>query len=137
MTPPNETKRSVNILFFKFLDSVSIQYFGILPSMTAKVLVTRKKVEGQLLKVMDPEMSLSIVDLGLVYNIAVSKIGNVHILMTLTSMGCPLFGIIEEDIYVRLAELGLSRKQITIEMTFDPPWDLDRLTKRAKATLGI
>lgn len=86
---------------------------------------------------MDPEMSLSIIDLGLVYNITVSKKGDVHILMTLTSMGCPLFGIIEEDIYIRLAELGLQRKQVTVEITFDPPWDLDRLTKRAKATLGI
>ncbi len=105
--------------------------------MTAKVLVTRKKVEEKLSRVMDPEMSLSIIDLGLVYNITVSKKGDVHILMTLTSMGCPLFGIIEEDIYIRLAELGLQRKQVTVEITFDPPWDLDRLTKRAKATLGI
>ncbi len=86
---------------------------------------------------MDPEMSLSIIDLGLVYKVTVSKKGTVHILMTLTSMGCPLFGIIEEDIYIRLAELGIARKQATVEITFDPPWNLDRLTKRAKATLGI
>jgi len=105
--------------------------------MTAKVLVTKKKVEKKLLEVMDPEMNLSIVDIGLIYKITITKKGGVHILMTLTSIGCPLFGVIHEDMYVRLAELGLSRKQIKIEMTFDPPWDLTRLSKRAKATLGI
>jgi len=105
--------------------------------MTAKVLVTKKSIKEKLMEVMDPEMNLSIVDLGLVYKITIQKKGNVHILMTLTSMGCPLFGMIEEDIFVRLTELGLARKQITIEITFNPPWDLTHLSKRAKATLGI
>jgi len=105
--------------------------------MTIKVRVTQRKIEEKLQEVLDPEMNISIFDLGLVYKTAIQKTGNVHILMTLTSMGCPLFGLIEEDIYIKLGELGLKRKQIKIEITFDPPWNFDRMSKRARAQLGI
>ena len=105
--------------------------------MTTPVRVTKKTVQEKLDLVLDPEMSISIVDLGLVYKITVSKENKIHILMTLTTMGCPLFGVIEEDIYLKLSELTLDRKNITIEMTFEPPWDMTRMTKRGKALLGI
>lgn len=105
--------------------------------MTTKVLVAKKAIKEKLSHVMDPEMNLSIVDIGLIYKITVSKTGSVHILMTLTSIGCPLFGVIEEDMHIKLAELGLTRKKIKIEITFDPPWEISRLSPRAKATLGI
>jgi metal-sulfur cluster biosynthetic enzyme len=86
--------------------------------------------------VLDPEMNISLVDLGLIYKVSVRN-NKVNILMTLTTMGCPLFGVIEEDIYLKLSELSLDRKNIKIEMTFEPPWDMTRLTKRGKALLGI
>lgn len=109
----------------------------ILLSMAEEVSVTQKSIKEKLLTVMDPEMNLSIIDLGLVYKITIHKKGNVHILMTLTSMGCPLFGIIEEDVYLKLSHLGLARKQIAIEVTFEPPWTPDRMSRRAKIMLGI
>ena len=87
--------------------------------------------------VLDPEMNISLVDLGLIYKVSVDKEKKIHILMTLTTMGCPLFGVIEEDIYLKLSVLKIERKNVTIEMTFDPPWDMTRLTKRGKALLGI
>lgn len=105
--------------------------------MTTRVRVTKKTVQEKLELVLDPEMNISIVDLGLVYKISIKKGDAVHILMTLTTMGCPLFGVIEEDIYLRLSELDIERKNITIEMTFDPPWDMSRMSKRARATMGI
>jgi len=105
--------------------------------MTSKVRVTKKMIINQLGLVMDPEMNISIVDLGLVYKVTVKKPFLVHILMTLTTMGCPLFGLIEEDIYLKLKRIKIERKDIAIEMTFDPPWDMTRLTKRGKALLGI
>jgi len=105
--------------------------------MTAAVRVTEKKILKQLDLVMDPEMNISIVDLGLIYKVTINKDSNIHILMTLTTMGCPLFGVIEEDIYMKLSELGIERKNITIEMTFEPPWDMTRLSPRGKAMLGI
>lgn len=86
--------------------------------------------------VMDPEMHMSIVDMGLIYNVKVSKKG-VHILMTLTTIGCPLYSVIEEDIRNKLADLGFLHKNIKLELTFDPPWSLDRMSKKGKAMLGI
>jgi len=105
--------------------------------MTPPVLVTKKSVLEKLDLVLDPEMNISLVDLGLIYKVTVKKDKSVHILMTLTTMGCPLFGVIEEDMYLKLSELPLERKNITIEMTFEPAWDMSRLTKRGKALLGI
>ena len=105
--------------------------------MTPQVSVTKKSVLEKLDLVMDPEMNISLVDLGLIYKVTVSKDKKIHILMTLTTMGCPLFGVIEEDMYLKLSELPVERKDITIEMTFDPPWDIPRLTKRGRALLGI
>ncbi|PIV08724.1 DNA methyltransferase [Candidatus Roizmanbacteria bacterium CG17_big_fil_post_rev_8_21_14_2_50_39_7] len=99
--------------------------------------VTKKNVQEKLELVLDPEMNISIVDLGLVYKITVKKGNGVHILMTLTTMGCPLFGVIEEDIFLKLSELTIERKNIEIEMTFEPPWDMTRMSKRAKAMMGI
>ncbi|PIX68475.1 aromatic ring hydroxylase, partial [Candidatus Roizmanbacteria bacterium CG_4_10_14_3_um_filter_39_13] len=87
--------------------------------MTYPVRVTKKNVQEKLELVLDPEMNISIVDLGLVYKITVKKGNGVHILMTLTTMGCPLFGVIEEDIFLKLSELTIERKNIEIEMTFE------------------
>lgn len=105
--------------------------------MTPLVRVTKKSILEQLDLVLDPEMNISLVDLGLIYNVTIKKDRKIHILMTLTTMGCPLFGVIEEDMYLKLSELSLDRENITIEMTFEPPWDMTRMTKRGKALLGI
>lgn len=85
---------------------------------------------------MDPELNMSIVDLGLVYKTSV-KNDKATVLMTLTTIGCPLFSLIEQDVKSKLQELGFSDKNIEIELTFDPPWSIDRLTEKAKAVLGI
>lgn len=105
--------------------------------MTKQVRVTKKAVLEKLELVLDPEMNISIVDLGLIYKVTIKKENFVHILMTLTTMGCPLFGVIEEDIFLKLSELNIARKNVQIEMTFEPPWDMTRMSKRAKAMMGI
>lgn len=105
--------------------------------MTKQVRVTKKAVLEKLELVLDPEMNISIVDLGLIYKVTIKKENFVHILMTLTTMGCPLFGVIEEDIFLKLSELNIERKNVQIEMTFEPPWDMTRMSKRAKAMMGI
>lgn len=105
--------------------------------MTKQVRVTKKTVLEKLELVLDPEMNISIVDLGLIYKVTIKKENFVHILMTLTTMGCPLFGVIEEDIFLKLSELNIERKNVQIEMTFEPPWDMTRMSKRAKAMMGI
>ncbi len=97
---------------------------------------TSEQILDKLNDVMDPELNMSITDLGLVYNVDV-KNEKVHILMTLTSLGCPLFDTIQDEIYHNLEMIGLSQDTVEIELTFDPPWSIDRMSERAKAMLGI
>jgi metal-sulfur cluster biosynthetic enzyme len=98
---------------------------------------TSEQIKTKLEEVMDPELHMSIVDLGLVYEATPKENNKVHILMTLTTLGCPLFPVIESDIKSRLGDLGFKDEDITIELTFDPPWSMERMTERAKAMLGI
>ncbi|QQG43960.1 MAG: metal-sulfur cluster assembly factor [Candidatus Roizmanbacteria bacterium] len=99
--------------------------------------ISAKKVKETLLEVIDPELNVSIVDLGLIYKINVSKENKVKITMTLTSIGCPLFPQIEDDIKTKLKKLGIKEKDIAIELTFDPPWSIEKMSETAKAILGI
>lgn len=94
-----------------------------------------KKVYDSLGTVMDPELHLSITDLGLVYDVQISPEKKVQITMTLTTLGCPLFPLIEQDIHNKLFQAGFS--DATVTLTFDPPWSMERMSERAKATLGI
>ena len=85
--------------------------------------------------ILDPELFVSIVDLGLVYDIAI-KDNAVKITMTLTTIGCPLFQTIENEVKEKvLAIPGV--KSVDVELTSDPPWDPSRLSKKAKAELGM
>ena len=99
--------------------------------------LTQEQVKNQLEQVMDPELHMSIVDLGLVYEITIKEENKVHILMTLTTLGCPLYPVIESDIKSKINDLGVKDDDIEIELTFDPPWSMERMTERAKAMLGI
>lgn len=86
--------------------------------------------------VLDPELGVSIVDLGLVYDATVSKDGIVKITMTLTTIGCPLFQTIEVEVKEKvLAIPGVV--SVETELTFTPPWDPSRMSEKAKAELGM
>ena len=100
---------------------------------SAKAL--QAKMLAQLKKVLDPELGVSLVDLGLIYETSLSKKGVAHIRMTLTTMGCPLFPVIEKDIENHLMEIP-EVNEVKIELTFDPPWDPSKMTDDAKAKLG-
>lgn len=98
--------------------------------------LTVKKINSVLFNVMDPELHISIADMGLIYKVSLQK-DKVKILMTLTTIGCPLISTIEEDIKNQLENIGVKRKNITIDLTFDPPWTMEKMSKKAKAKLGI
>lgn len=101
-----------------------------------KITLTKKKVLTKLEEVLDPEIGVSIVDLGLIYKVIIIE-GKLKIVMTLTTIGCPLFSIIEDQTRSKLRELGLKDKDIQLELTFDPPWDMEMMSERGKAMLGI
>ncbi len=86
---------------------------------------------------MDPELNISITDLGLVYDVKVDKKNKVFIKMTLTTIGCPLFNLIEQEVKSKLDEMGVTENDIKMELTFDPPWSMEKMSERAKAMLGI
>lgn len=98
--------------------------------------ITIKIIKNKLSEVLDPELNISIVDLGLIYKIKINK-EKVLITMTLTTIGCPLFDLIESEIKNKLKTIGFEQNNIKIELTFNPPWTIDRMTERGKALLGI
>lgn len=98
-------------------------------------MLTEKQIENSLRQVIDPELGVNIVDLGLIYKISVSK-GAANILMTLTFPGCPLGSIINEEIRAKLAKIK-EIKKVNLKITFDPPWDLSKIKPEVAAELGI
>ncbi len=97
---------------------------------------TEQSVKSQLEEVLDPELNISIVDLGLVYGVTIDG-ENVKITMTLTTLGCPLYETIEQDIKSALKKIEVKPENIKVDLTFDPPWSMERMSERAKAMLGI
>ncbi|MBP6929802.1 MAG: metal-sulfur cluster assembly factor [Candidatus Moranbacteria bacterium] len=93
-------------------------------------------VENQLKKVLDPELGVSIVDLGLIYGITVSSEGVCTITMTLTTIGCPLFGQIQKEIEDKVMEID-AIEDVKIDLTFDPPWTAEKMTEEARIQLGL
>lgn len=88
----------------------------------------------------DPELPVNVVDLGLVYSCQVSPLfdggHDVLVLMTLTSPGCGMADMLKMEIEEKLAEQpGVAR--VRVEIVFDPPWDMARMTDAARLQLGL
>jgi metal-sulfur cluster biosynthetic enzyme len=98
-------------------------------------MTTPEIVRKALRAVKDPELNLNIIDIGLVYDVAVSDEGHVHVKMTLTSPGCPAGAEIMEDARRVVTELdGVTG--VEIELVWDPYWTPERMDPRVKAFLG-
>ena len=93
-------------------------------------------VREQLRKVLDPELGVSIVDLGLIYGISVSPEKVCTITMTLTTIGCPLFGQIQKEIEDRVMELD-SIDEVVVNLVFDPVWTAEKMSEEARIQLGL
>ena len=98
---------------------------------------TKKNIEKILKTIPDPEIGVSLWDLGLIYEIGIdAKTGIIRILMTLTTIGCPLFDLIAGPIREEVGKLK-GVKKVDVELTFEPPWSMDRMSEEAKAQLGF
>jgi metal-sulfur cluster biosynthetic enzyme len=94
----------------------------------------KEKALEALKEVADPEIGANIVDLGLIYDLTID--GNkVKVLMTLTSIGCPLGGFLIEEIESKLKGAGF--EDVEINLTFDPPWTPERMSKELRKRLRI
>ncbi|MCX8206150.1 MAG: metal-sulfur cluster assembly factor [Candidatus Micrarchaeota archaeon] len=97
--------------------------------------VGREDVINALRSVKDPELSISVVDLGLIYGVEV-KGGKVEVVMTLTTPMCPLGPVIIDD--VRKAVEGIPGvKAVDVKVVFDPPWTPDRMSPEYREKLGL
>jgi metal-sulfur cluster biosynthetic enzyme len=97
--------------------------------------VLRERIVEALKNVVDPELGINIVDLGLVYGIDL-KGSTVHITYTLTTMGCPIGPLIEAEMKQFLSGVG-GVDEIEAEMVLRPPWTPEMMSEEAKAALGF
>lgn len=97
-------------------------------------MLTKEQVYTQLKTVMDPELHIDIVSLGLIYDVVVKGKG-IKVVMTLTTPGCPLAP--EIDRLVRQAIKPLGEYEIELELVWEPAWTKDKMSEEARLSLGI
>jgi metal-sulfur cluster biosynthetic enzyme len=97
-------------------------------------MFTVDEIRNFLTAVIDPELNVNIVDLGLIYDITIEE-GNVKVVMTLTTPGCPLHTMMTNG--VRSALSGVEGiKNVEVEVVWSPPWSPAMMSDRAKEQLG-
>lgn len=106
------------------------------PGLHWSAMVSVDEVTEALRDVIDPELGLDFVELGLIYDVAVEEGGAVKVTYTLTSPGCPIGPQVSEQIAEFVGELdGVTDVEST--MTFSPPWTPEKMSEDAKFALGF
>ena len=98
--------------------------------------VIENDVVEMIRQVFDPEIPVNVYDLGLIYGIEVDDDANVHIVMTLTSPMCP----VAESLPIEVENAARSAqgvKNVSLELTWDPPFSVDRISEEVKLMLGL
>lgn len=98
-------------------------------------MVEVETVRDALKLVIDPELGINIVDLGLIYDIRIDK-GEVEVELTLTTPGCPLAPVIDQMVKEKVGSLdGVT--EVTTDLVWDPPWTTDMINPEMRAELGL
>ena len=95
----------------------------------------RAAILGALARVVDPEIAMSIVDLGLVYGVTMDE-GALHVTMTMTSAACPVTDLIVDEAWQELARVVPASIDLDIEVVWEPPWTPDRMSERGRRSMG-
>ncbi|MDP1818075.1 MAG: FeS assembly SUF system protein [Cytophagaceae bacterium BCCC1] len=96
----------------------------------------KAKVIEAIKQVYDPEIPVDVFELGLIYDIKIFPINNIFVLMTLTSPSCPSAEAIPSEIEQKIREVeGVN--DVSIELTFDPPYGTEMMSDVAKLELGF
>lgn len=102
--------------------------------------IPQEGLEGQVIaalrEIYDPEIPVNIYDLGLVYGLEVSPEGEVAITMTLTAPGCPVAQTFPDVVRDRVSAVD-GVKDVKVELTWEPPWTMERMSEAAKLQLGM
>lgn len=96
----------------------------------------KEKVIEVLQDIFDPEIPVNIWELGFIYNLTVSDTNDVDILMTLTAPNCPVAETLPMEVKTRVALIPGVNK-VNVDITFDPPWDMDKMSDAAKLELDL
>lgn len=101
-----------------------------------EVKLTRELVLEKLKEVIDPELGIDIVNLGLIYEIDLRPDNIVYVKMTMTTPGCPLTMWLLQAVEQKVLEIP-GVKDAEIELTFDPPWTPDRISDEVRKRFGM
>ena len=98
------------------------------------ITVTEDQIRASLKQFMDPEIPISIIDLGLIYGIDISEKNDINIKMTMTTKGCPLHETMVDDVkrYTRKVS-GVN--DVNVDIVWDPPWSMDKISDEAKSMM--
>ena len=96
----------------------------------------REKIMTALKTVYDPEIPVDVYELGLIYEISLYPINNVHVLMTLTSPSCPSAEAIPLEVEQKIKAIS-GVNDVKVEITWDPPYSQDMMSEAAKLELGF
>ncbi len=120
-----------------------------------KTTSSKAQILDKLREIIDPELGINIVDLGLIYEVKIEKVAqekkvpglwsrvlktagvkHVEIKMTLTSIGCPLAGFFAMQVEEKIKEMK-GVKDVHVHIIWDPPWTPERMSEKARKTLGM
>lgn len=101
-----------------------------------EILAIKDKILQALEEVIDPELGIDIVNLGLIYEIRFEQDGVTEIDMTLTTMGCPLADMITDQIHDVMKSISEVTK-VDVKLVWYPAWTVDRLSRYARIALGV
>ncbi len=104
------------------------------------VMPTQEEIKEEVIEALktvnDPELGIDIWNLGLVYDVAINDNNDVKVEFTLTTMGCPIGPMIDEEIKAATADIeGIG--EVTTEMVMYPPWDVEKMSPLARSAMGI
>ena len=106
------------------------------PATSGAPPVSEERIRQALMQVFDPELGINIIDLGLVYEIDLHDDGDVDIQYSLTTMGCPIGPLIEDQMRAFLAPIdGIG--EVRPDLVFRPAWSPEMMSEEAKAALGV
>lgn len=91
---------------------------------------------SQLKNIFDPEITVNIYDLGLIYEVYVDENYTAHVKMTLTSPNCPVAESLPVEVKEKVEKVE-GVKKVMVDLTFDPPWDKEMISDAAKLELGL
>jgi metal-sulfur cluster biosynthetic enzyme len=91
----------------------------------------RQTIGGALTRVVDPEVAMSIVDVGLIYGVTVTG-EKLHVRLTMTSAACPVADLIIDEVETELDRVVPPELLIEVELVWEPPWSAERMSERAR-----